>query len=1272
MKKIIKSYLKTFFNAWIETVGSIIFTILLALISIGLMAPSVQIMSRINNVERNTNKWDFEMDNDYNYLSAEIVFKYFYSHEDFQVNDNFILKIENDSFSFFTPEYYKALHHQIGVGDIDRPLKMEEIETNRIYVDILNATLNVLMNSENGLQTSSQIKKINSSSSLTYFDIFTFDFQKMLGKDSGNFGSVQLYLQRQIFESIAKENQAVIDYKPKIYFEEKPMLNSRGRSIEVRKIIEDSKAELNNVVLIDGHMPNSNAVIPEILITDLFAKSNGLKIGDVIKLPLGFSNGLMHDVEFRISGFGSNLESLVTGENFLSSWKTSQNYFFAFLDETAFDEIYYNFYENQTTKALTLQTQTLIKLKDPNFNIEKLFINESQGTTVFNNSEKIMFSIKESFFHETLSITKIQAILFILIAVILLLLSFIFTNFLIRKEINDSLKQLGIFKASGYSNFQLAWVFAIKVTISIFIGILIGFFISFPIQIYVLALFENQIIFFVNPILYSLWFLALILILIPLSLMLMSYLLISFFLGKPVLYLINNTARIKEPSKFSTTMAYIIFPIFICQFISQKINHYLSSKSIGFNYRLRTAFTQRSKGKFITTIFLFSLASMLFLFQLGSQSLIEQNYNRYTNPYNQNLSHFYRFNSQPNVVWNQEDGFKIEEEDDFIDNPIKYIGYQNSNFNEVVNQNSNDFETKISLLTSLVTEAIKSNSENLVTDMMIVNGTSPDAWENFGPSMTKFLKTDLTAIESTDSFESLPQIGNAADFKKTALFYSQQNSDEKNSTFRLSDFKAISQLAFAQSSGLSYANEAYENLVAQGIENKIAIEIVRKGIDELISIQDFQSFDISNKVVGSLMRQSQKNIDFQIGNLPEMTRILFEAAFSAPTNSSTLITSNQIFYNETTELLSYSFSVKPLMKPNLDLANLELIDFGDDKVDLQTAWRMRLTKADTLKNMSNQLFDNPFETKVIISQLFAKKYDLKIGDSFLIAPKTRPGLTGINRVKVVDINLANTYTDTIFADYNSFFKVNSNGILNPEDENHLILKNRLFSQMELYNGEIDTNNFADTFLNLELNANSLAVRYDFGTPILGFWFKEILPLEQLFETDDSLLRTPSFLTNPSLTNRLSNSNVAYLRLTRVFAKDLMSQISSMMLILIILSSILLIILFVVIMSIVIDTSRNIIFTMKAFGYRNSEVNWIVIGNYVIYSLVAFMISYLFSLIVWRVVLDIAWSSSQILMEFPWSFWAPLVTFLALGFVCFFGWLVAQIKVKRESIVNNLE
>lgn len=51
---------------------------------------------------------------------------------------------------------------------------------------------------------------------------------------------------------------------------------------------------------------------------------------------------------------------------------------------------------------------------------------------------------------------KIQVMIYLILGVVVLVLAFIFINFSIRKELNETRKQIGIFKSFGYKIAELS------------------------------------------------------------------------------------------------------------------------------------------------------------------------------------------------------------------------------------------------------------------------------------------------------------------------------------------------------------------------------------------------------------------------------------------------------------------------------------------------------------------------------------------------------------------------------------------------------------------------------------------------------------------------------------------------------------------------------------------------------------------------------------------------------------------------------------------------
>lgn len=120
--------------------------------------------------------------------------------------------------------------------------------------------------------------------------LFSFESNK---QSIGNyFQQIQKkpYWQKKRFDFLWVSNAAFVDYK---------ISENQRRYYIIRAIIEDTlpnyKQKINNIVLNSGRLPKSNQ--NEIVVNTKFAKLNGLRLGQRIKL---------FDTDFTVVGFGNN------------------------------------------------------------------------------------------------------------------------------------------------------------------------------------------------------------------------------------------------------------------------------------------------------------------------------------------------------------------------------------------------------------------------------------------------------------------------------------------------------------------------------------------------------------------------------------------------------------------------------------------------------------------------------------------------------------------------------------------------------------------------------------------------------------------------------------------------------------------------------------------------------------------------------------------------------------------------------------------------------
>ncbi|MBY7704435.1 hypothetical protein JIY74_29835 [Vibrio harveyi] len=95
---------------------------------------------------------------------------------------------------------------------------------------------------------------------------------------------------------------------------------------------------------------------------------------------------------------------------------------------------------------------------------------------------------------------------------------------------------------------------------------------------------------------------------------------------------------------------------------------------------------------------------------------------------------------------------------------------------------------------------------------------------------------------------------------------------------------------------------------------------------------------------------------------------------------------------------------------------------------------------------------------------------------------------------------------------------------------------------------------------------------------------------------------------PGKNSRLNSKLLSY-SLGKQGIEKVLKIIYRIMAIFIVLTTFLLVIILVVIMNIVVGESKKTILVLRAIGYKDFEVNWIVMGSYVIGAIISFILAY---------------------------------------------------------------
>ncbi len=234
------------------------------------------------------------------------------------------------------------------------------------------------------------------------------------------------------------------------------------------------------------------------------------------------------------------------------------------------------------------------------------------GMVYTSDSNLIPFS-DSSIANFTKNITLASTV-YIAISIALLILGFVFINFIVKKEINKTRRQLGIFKALGYDYPRLSWVFATKFLITIYIGLIVGYCISIPIQLYASKMFTNGVFLPFEKIYYGPIFMSLLFLLVPLIFVLIAFFLNLYYIYVPVTHLIYGNPNTK--ASWLTRGVKFVF------------------RRASFAIRIKISFTFHAFGKYMIVIFIFFFALLLMTISLNFNDLFKQLENPY--PFYQN------------------------------------------------------------------------------------------------------------------------------------------------------------------------------------------------------------------------------------------------------------------------------------------------------------------------------------------------------------------------------------------------------------------------------------------------------------------------------------------------------------------------------------------------------------------------------------------------------------------------------------------------------------
>ncbi|AHI54017.1 ABC transporter permease [Spiroplasma sabaudiense Ar-1343] len=1203
MRKVLKSYLKSFIKAWVETFGTIIFVLTLTAVVVGMVATPLQLTSKNRGIENETNHWD-------NYVTPKT--SYF--------NDNFLFSYFYEGKSYNRPNGDSIIANPLGEGKILfstavmnylKPIVDQEKEGN--HGELGKEIRNIFATYQKG--GAALFNEISGQ------EIFSAEFQEILSENYYN--DINYF----IVENVLTNQNEKIDISYELsFFLTKQDVGNNSFELDLRQA-DNTKEQLingtpiNQLIISKGRTIETNSM-SEIVLTEKYAKTNNIKIGDKISLP-GINSTTLPK-ELTVVGFGTKFDTLTPSSNYSMLTSDPDNYSYGFVSYEFLDQLRSETWKSDRNN--TLKFDTIIRTKNiiPGLNVINLFaVDLMNSNSIYREGENFITAQYDYPTINALSNIRIQVIIFLVLAVVVLVLAFIFINFVIKKEINNTRVQLGIFKAFGYKNSELSWIFATKMLITIFIGVFAGYLISIPLQNYVSGQFSGSVTYAFSSVYFSLWFATIIFVVIPLLFTLISYLLTLSYLNESALKLITNASKPPTKSTFKTVMKWVFFPVGITSLVLTKTAQSLSYHNRGFTWRLQQSFTARGKGKFVMVILIFSFSALLFTLQLGAKAVMGSAISQGYEMVQDGVDHRFSWKKLPEI--------------DYKDGKVSII---NSDWRERNSQNigyTGDIQT-----------SLKSHSSNFrenfahVLDLLIEDSISNPAW--IFNLQKVYSKTDLTNPELIN----LQNLNNLDDFattdaSKTAMGATFQNAEQEYNNYYLKD---ISRTLCLMTEAAPIVNSRIPQK-ASGNCNDLSI----------LEANSAMNSDDNTKV------------DFFQGVSPDV-RAMLSMALTAEPDANAVVTPNQIYIDSQKELLQYKTDVL-VNDLNSQKFDLELDYFDDNLGRTQNIYKFSGV-SDSQFNELKTANSDPTVINSIVSYRIAKLLNLSVGSEFKVRTNTttKQELT----IRVSGINRSNAFGTLIIASYENYFNAfktsdeNDNEVINDLKTNKIVYGNSIWSKQPLFNGAIDIDNIGQSIANLKFAKNNVAISVGKDTPIFGTIFQEILNGigEQTFASGPERF---DVLTNGSLLASTELSSSIPLNLMTATLDTILARSTVLMTIFILLVAFLLTIILVVIMNIVVDEAAVIILTMRALGYKPGEINWVVMGNYLIWTLIGFLIAYVLSVIVWTGILEFVWQSFGILIPFPSDWQTPVISFSILAAIMVVGWITAMLKISNRPLTN---
>ncbi|WP_425379569.1 ABC transporter permease [Spiroplasma endosymbiont of Stenodema calcarata] len=594
MRQILKSYLKSYFKNWIEAGGLILFVIIIIATIAGILSGALQYKLKYNDLTQTSQKWDYFFVGSRSGYNDNFIENY-YLHNEFIDKNNRKVEVTGKPEAILDVDsiWWKTVENSCQA--ISNPATQKICRLSQIMnkVGEIEASRGLITN----------IDGVNPIA-WSYFKKYDYNRTKELTTRLLT-QSPQTSYSAGFFETIQITQQTAPNFIFSI------------TSAVVPKFASTEDTNFNQLKLYAGWLPASNN---EVVISSLFAEQNNFKIGDRIEI---IPNKPKFDL--KIVGIGNKLDNFITQTS--GGLKPTNNndigkYGILFTTPSMLSELKdANAKDELGIIKFRISQKVLIKLTNPS----AILTLKNDLHQAYINPITTLVAYEDGYIAAQTQNINIQIILYSAIGSVLLFLGFSFINYIMKKEMNKTRRQIGIFKAFGYRTAELSWAFATKFFLTMFFGVGLGYCFSIPIQIYVNTLYTSGLL-IPFALIYAPWqFMVMLFVVIPIFFTGLSFLFIYSYLRKPSLALINGADKLHF------------------NFLVTGIKHIFRRTS--FLFRIQLAFTLKGFLKWAVVMFIFFISSLLFIIQFNATDIFTDIVHSFTNVYQKDVDHRFQFPS---------------------------------------------------------------------------------------------------------------------------------------------------------------------------------------------------------------------------------------------------------------------------------------------------------------------------------------------------------------------------------------------------------------------------------------------------------------------------------------------------------------------------------------------------------------------------------------------------------------------------------------------------